>query len=221
MPQKYRRCESDGIQDLAAGTGLTPAITVFSGADGSIIWSLPQEHSVAYLEKSEGPNPGDVVVLVLGNDGSDWCYFYGLNGQNGESVWSDPYPISTLDEWMKVTDMDVNGNGWSEMGMSIDRGSVMSGSVPLETVIQVVNIRMRNMLFPSMDISDSPIPCLAVSHFGWNPDFWVDNLLVGFTVWSIEETDFISQNLEYIPNISGPGWPYPELIAWAITKQLL
>ncbi len=212
----------DGILDLAAGTGLTPSITLFSGADGSIIWSSPQEHKVAYIEKSNGPTPGDVIVLVLGNDGSDWCYFYGLNGQNGEPVWSDPYPISTLDEWMKVTDVDVNCNGWSEMGLSIDRGSVMSGGVSVRDGYTGESIYgCGTCYFPSMDLSDSPIPCLVVSHFGWEPDIWVDNLLVGITVWSNEEADFIAQNLEYIPNISGPGWPYPELIAWGYGEATL
>jgi len=212
----------DGIQDVAAGTGLAPSITVFSGADGSIIWSLPQGHSVAYVEKSEGPNPGDAVVLVLGNDGSDWCYFYGLNGQTGETVWCDPYPTSTLDEWMKVTDVDINCNGWSEMGFSIDRGSVMSGGVSVRDGYTGESIYgCGACYFPTMDLSDSPIPCLVVRHFGWEPDIWVDNLSVGITVWSNEEADFISQNLEYIPNISGPGSPYPELIAWGSEEATL
>jgi hypothetical protein len=212
----------DGTLDVAAGTGITPFITVFSGADGSILWSLPQEHSVAYVDKSEGPNPGDAVVLVLGNYGSDWCYFYGLNGQTGEPVWSDPYVVSTLDTWMKVTDVDVNFNGWSEMGISVDRGSVMSGFVSVRDGYTGEHIYgCGTCYFPTMDISDSPIPCLAVAHFGWEPDIWVDNLLVGITVWSNEEADFLSPNLKYIPNISGPSYPYPELIAWGASEATL
>ncbi len=92
---------------------------------------------------------------------------------------------------------------------------------PLETVIQVGQYTDAEHAISLYGYLGFPIPCLAVSHFGWNPDFWVDNLLVGFTVWSIEETDFISQNLEYIPNISGPGWPYPELIAWGYNEATL
>jgi hypothetical protein len=212
----------DGIQDLAAGTGLSPSITVFSGADGNIIWSLPQSHPVRFLERASGPNPGDVAILVLGNEGSDWCYFYCLNGQNGEPFWCDEWPISTLDEWIKITDADVNGNGWSEMGFSIDRGSVMSGSVSVRDGFTGEYILgSGTCYFPTMDICDSPVPCLAVSHFGWTPSMWVNNMPTGSSVWTSDSYDLIWSHLEFIPDVCGSGYHYPDIIGWGGESAML
>ena len=175
---------------------MTPSITVFSGADGSIIWSLPQEYAVGSIEKSEGPDPGEFIVLVMGTYGYNWCCFSGLNAQTGEIVWSDPFAISTHDEWTKVTDNDINYNGWSEMGFSVDRGSVMSGYLSVRDGYTGELIGgCSASYFPTMDLSDSPFFCLAVAHFGWEPDIWVDNLYLGITVWSNEEADFLARTL--------------------------
>ncbi len=213
---------SDGISDVAAGTASPSLVTVFSGADGTVIWSSFQAHKADYLAVSNGPNPGDVVVLVLGNNGSDMCNFCGLNGLTGDTVWIDPYATSTLDNWLKVTDVDINGNGWSEMGFSIDRGSVMSGGASIRDGYTGEYIYGTGACyFPTMDISDSPIPCIAVSHFGWEPDIWMENVLVGFEVWSHAEANFNDANLTFIPNITGPGSPYPELLAWGSNELTL
>ncbi len=208
----------DGIQDLAAGTTLPNSVTVFSGVNGEVIWSSSQEYPVKYIERATGPSPGDAVVLVLTKLGTDWLIFNGLDGLTGEQVWNNTYSNSSLDEWIKVTDADINGNGWSEMGCSIDRGGAMSGYTTVRDGYTGELLYFSSaMYYPRMGLSDSPLPCVAVCHYGDAPDLWVDDLTSATTVWSIDYVTFPAYHLDFIPNVTGSGSPYPELIAWGDT----
>ncbi len=205
----------DGIADLAVGTGLEYAVTAISGATGDILWSSSQNNAVQFVQRSIGPEPGDAVVLVSKVYGGENCTFFALDGQTGNALWSAPTQ-STTDSWIRVTEGDATGNGWSEMGYSIDRASVMNGYVTVrDGHTGVVVGGSGAMYFPSMDICDSPMPCLAVSNFGDDPVMWVNSLIVGNTIWSSNDGSLFFPHLDFIPNITGPSTPYPEILGWS------
>lgn len=159
----------DGVADLAVGTGIQYAVTTFSGATGDVLWSSNQDNAVHFVQRAIGPDPGDVSVLATKVYSWDYCTFFALDGQTGNPLWSTS-AISTLDSWIRVTEGDASGNGWSEMGYSIDRASAMNGYVTVRDGHTGVVLQSSvGMYFPSMDICDSSIPCLAVSNWGRLP----------------------------------------------------
>ena len=211
----------DGTQDLAIGNGINPAITLLSGADGSIIWSALQTNPIVYIERCSGPAPGDAVVLATTNSGYGNCTFFALNGTDGSFLWNSP-SSSTQDEWIKVTVGDVSGNGWSEMGYSVDRGSVMNGYVCVRDGYTGVLLHgASNCYFGTMDICDTPLPCVAVSSFGWDPVMFAEDMIIGTTVWSSNDDNLSFSNLTYVPDLSIPGYEYPEIIGWGSNLAVL
>lgn len=207
----------DGIVDLAVGTGLglNYAVTTLSGATGNVIWSAPQSNRVHFVQYAVGPNPGDVIVLSTKVTSSNhFCTFFALNGQTGDVVWSSPAQ-STLDYWIRTTDADVSGNDWSEMGYSVDRGSVSFGYVHVKDGITGGVLQSTGtMYYGTMDICSSP-GLLAVSHFGIYPIMWMESIISGDTIWSSDDTNMSFISLDFIPNITGSSTPYPEIIGWS------
>ncbi len=144
-----------------------------------------------------------------------WCTFFALDGQTGNTLWSASTQ-STTDSWIRVTEGDATGNGWSEMGYSLDRASIAGGFITVrDGHTGVVLQSSSTMYFPSMDICDSPMPCLAISNWGDYPVMWVNSLIVGNTIWSSNDVSLAFPHLDFIPNISGPSTPYPEILGWS------
>jgi len=203
----------DGVADLAVGTGVEYAIIAISGATGDILWISKQNEIPLFIQKANGPEPGDVFVLASKVHPYDWCEFFALDGQSGYLAWSTSL-ISTLSFLMCVTENDVSGNGWSEMGYVIDRSTVMNGAACVRDGHTGVNIGGAGAWFyPSMDITDTPIPCLAVSNWGNDPVMWVEDIITGITVWSSNDPSLSFQVLKFIPNITGAATPYPEILS--------
>jgi len=204
----------DGVNDLAVATESSNAISLLSGATGDIIWTAPQSNPVVFIQHSQGSLPGDVVVLGSRVSPGSYATFFALDGQTGSFMWSTP-SYATLDSWIKVTDLDVTGNGWSEMGFSVDRGSVFTGWVSARDgytgdIIQSCG----TTYFGTMDICDSPIACIAVSHFGTYPVMWMNHLTTGTGIWSSDDGNLSFTNLCFSPNVTGPSSPYPEVVGW-------
>lgn len=198
----------DGVRDLAVGRASPPSVTVLSGATGEVLWSVSQNYPVRYVQTAQGPEPGDVMVFVSAASSSSDHIFRGLNGLTGQEVWSSPL-VSTLDSFIKVTEHDVNGNGWPEMGYSVDRGSVFNGYVVVRDGGTGVTIHSAmTMFFGTMDIGGNP-PIIAVSHFGVYPSMWVTLLACGTDLWSSDSDFLIFNNLKVIPPVSGY---YPDVL---------
>jgi hypothetical protein len=212
----------DGISDLAVGTGLNFAITALSGATGDVLWSIPQSNPIYSVQYAEGSEPGNVAVLATRKSPGENCTFFALDGQTGSALWSSP-TVATQDSWIRITDSDVSGNGWSEMGYSVDRGSAMNGGVIVRDGYTGVYLQgSSTMYFGTMDICDSsPIACLAVSHFGDYPVMWMNLLTSGATIWSSNEANMSFPYLDFLPNITGPSTPYPEVTGWGGSNLML
>ncbi len=162
----------DGTPELAGGAQSPSRVFLLCGATGEQIWSTPQDRPVEYVQGTQGPNPGDVAVLASRETVSRFGSFFALNGQSGSELWSVT-SFSTDDHWIKVTETDINGNGWSEMGFSVDRGSAWDGFVTVRDGFSGDQICGQSTIyFGTMDICDSPVPSLAVSHFGDMPSTW-------------------------------------------------
>ncbi len=204
----------DGVPEVAAGQAGPSRVFLLCGATGAQIWSSPQDRVVQYVEGVVGPEPGDVAVLALKDAASSSGSFFALDGQSGQELWFQ-YTSSTLDAWIRVTEMDVSGNGWSEMGYSIDRGSVMSGSARVRDGYtgELLGIQ-GTMYFGCMDICDSPVPSLAVSHFGDYPTTWMVDIPGGEPVWEINETGFCFSVLNFIANVTGSYTPRADLLGY-------
>jgi len=200
----------DGVRDVAVGRAATPSVTVLSGATGEVVWSTLQSGPVWYVEAVQGPEPGDVMVFATVVSGSNMYVFLAMNGRTGQEVWSSP-ALYTADSFIKVTELDADGNGWPEMGYSVDRGSAYSGYVMVRDGGTGQTIQSAStMYFGTMDIGDTP-SILAVSHFGIYPSMWVTRLACGTLLWSSDSDDLIFLNLQVIPTVSGY---FPDILGW-------
>ena len=162
----------DGVPELAAGWSGSPSVFLLCGATGTQLWNLPQDKPVEYVEGVVGPEPGDIVVIAL-KDPVNYGCFFAIDGQSGQELWYK-WTGYTQDHWIKVTETDISGNGWSEMGHSTDLGSVMSGYVAIrDGYTGELLCSQSTCYFGTMDVCDSPVPSLAVSHFGNLPSTWM------------------------------------------------
>jgi hypothetical protein len=210
----------DGIDDLAFSTASDNSVVLLSGATGAVLWSEPQSHPVVYVQQSRGPSPGDVVVLGTKDMPGTNHDFFALDSQ-GSPLWSSP-GAGTMVSYIKVTDSDVNGNGWSEMGYSINRGSVMSGSVAAKDGFTGDLIQgCGTCYYGTLDICDSPIASIAVSNWGNYPVMWVNHLLSGDTIWSSNDENMSFTNICFTPNITGPSSPVSEIVGWYGSEMTL
>ena len=178
-----------------------------------IFWFLisKQDEIIRFVQRAIGPEPGDVYVLASKMHPYEWCEYFALDGQTGYSAWSNT--ISTLSSYICVTDSDVSGNDWSEMGYLVDRATVMNGAACVRDGLTGAYYGGSGaMFYPTMDICDSPIPCLAVSNWGDYPVMWVNELTSGNTIWSSDDPSLSFQVPQFIPNITGPSTPYPEIL---------
>lgn len=202
----------DGTPELAGGAQSPSRVFLLCGATGEQIWSTPQDRPVEYVQGTQGPNPGDVAVLASRETVSSFGSFFALNGQSGSELWSVT-SFSTDDHWIKVTETDINGNGWSEMGFSVDRGSAWDGFVTVRDGFSGDQICGQSTIyFGTMDICDSPVPSLAVSHFGDMPSTWLVDMPWEDPVWSIEDEFLCCDMLYFIGNVTGPYTPRAELL---------
>ena len=212
--------DADGNCDLALGIRDPSAIITLSGSTGSIIWKSHQNDEIRYVECSRGTEPGQVVILVSA-EYLDYCEFYALDGNTGSKIWTAGY-ISTLDDYIRVTESDVSGNGWSEMGYSVDRGTVMNGGAcARDGYTGQYLCTQSTCYYGTMDICDSPTPCLAVSSWGWNPVMLVKSINTGSVIWESDDDNLWFQNLDFIPNITGISTPYGEILGWESNRVLL
>lgn len=206
----------DGIADLAVGTWMNYAVTVLSGSTGSVIWTDRQTLPVHFVESVDGPDTGGIAVIATKVEAPNhYCSNIAFDGQTGDVLWATP-ATSTLDYWIRTTDSDVSGNGWSEMGYSIDRGSVMNGYVVVRDgytgdVLQSAG----TMYFGTMDICSYYSGLLAVSNFGDYPVMWVESIISGTAIWSSNDWNLEFSTLDFIPNITGSYSPYPEILGWS------
>jgi hypothetical protein len=202
----------DGIPEVAAGQAGSPRVFLLCGATGAQIWNSPQDRVVQYVEGVVGPEPGDVVVLAMKDAVSSSGGISALDGQSGQELWFN-YTWSTDDAWIRVTGTDISGNGWSEMGYSIDRGYAWSGSAEVwDGYTGELISSQPTIYYGCMDICDSPVPSLAVSHFGDLPSTWVVDLPSEEPVWDSGEEYDIFATLDFIQNVTGPGEPRADLL---------
>ncbi len=204
----------DGVPEVAAGQAGSPRVFLLCGATGAQIWSSPQDKVVQYVEGIVGPEPGDVVVLAMKDAVSSSGGIFALDGQSGQELWFQ-WAGSTQDAWIKVTETDISGNGWSEMGYSIDRGSVWNGSVMvMDGYTGELLCGQSTCYFGTMDICDSPVPSLAVSHFGYLPGTWMVDIPGEEPVWDTGEEEFCFPNLNFIGNVTGSYSPRADLLCY-------
>ncbi|RKZ02946.1 hypothetical protein DRQ21_07200 [Candidatus Fermentibacteria bacterium] len=207
----------DGTTDLALFLNSMSSVMAVSGATGSLLWNSTQPSPVYFIEYATGPDSCDVAVLANRVAGAELlCTFFALNGQTGEEIWSLPQQ-SSADFFIKTTDSDVSGNGWSEFGYSIDRGSVACSYVEVRdgftgTLLQ----NSPTIYYPTVDICDSP-PSMVVSHFGDIPSLWVESINTGTVNWSSDDQEMVFTNLNFIANTTGPSTPLPEILGWGGT----
>ena len=213
--------DTDGYYDLVLGTSSPPAIRTLSGLTGNVVWDCPQTYPVHYVEQARNISSNEVAILVSVDLNYENHIFYALNGHSGAPIWSTGV-ISTLDEWIRITESDVSGNGWSEMGYSVDRSSVMNGgAVARDGYTGQTLCTQSTCYFGTMDICSGLYPCLAVSSFGWNPVMLVKSLTTGSVVWESDDEDLFYQNLDFISNITGIYTPYREILGWYGNELLL
>lgn len=207
----------DGIRDVAVGRAAVPSVTVLSGATGEVVWYAPQSDPVRYVETVQGPESGDVRVLVSVSSGAGLHVFRGLNGQTGQQVWASS-PVWTCKSFIKVTELDADGNGWPEMGYALDRGSANPGSVIVRDGGTGHGIQTQAAMFHgNMDIGDTP-SILVVSQFGAHPTMWVIRLVCGTLLWSSRSENLLFSHLQVIPPVSGY---FPDILGWSETQLAL
>jgi len=210
-----RDVDGDGVFDVAAGTSGTPAISVLSGSTGEVIWSIPLDHPVCWVESANGPGPADVYVLANRLD-TYWTSCRALLGQTGAEQWDTPW-VATTDHWMEATEADVNGTGWSEFGISVDRGSVSSGWADvLDGLNGGLIHREGTMYFGTMDICDTPMPLMALSHFGTSVCAWAYSINSGSVVWKTGDPQPTGR-IVILPNITEPSAPEREVLFYGGT----
>lgn len=210
----------DGVHDVAAGSSANPAVAVFSGSTGEILWSIPQEYPVCWIEASNGPGPSDVYVLV-NRQNSYWTSCAALVGQTGAQQWATPY-VATTDLWLRATEGDINGTGWSEFGISVDRGSVSGGWADVMDGSNGGLIhREGTMYFGSMDVCDTPMPLMVMSHFGTYPVTWAYSFVSGTVVWQSDNPDLGCALLQILPSITEPATPDREILGLGSSSHLV
>ncbi|MCK5064285.1 MAG: VCBS repeat-containing protein [Candidatus Fermentibacteraceae bacterium] len=209
----------DGTTDLAVGTWMNYAVIVLSGSTGNVIWSKSQTLPVHYIEYVTGPNPGNVNVLASRVGSDYYTSTIALNGQTGDALWASPSE-STLDSWIRTTESDVSGNGWSEMGYSVDRGSVFSGFVVVRDGLTGELLQWAGtMYYGTMDISSDYFGVLAVSHFGDMPVMWFESIVSGTTIWSSDDDDLTFKNLQFVPY--GSSYYCPDILGLYYSEMTL
>jgi len=211
--------DSDGHYDVAIGTASPPSIIVLSGLTGDEILRCPQSYEVRYVESARGSSPEETLVLFTVHIYSDNHTFIALNPETGDQVWS--VGVSTLDDWICVTESDVSGNGWSEMGYSVDRSTVMNGGLVVRDGYTGQTISSQSNCYSGTgDIYGGTHPCLAVSSWGSYPVMLVKSITTGMVVWESGDDELYWVNLDFIPNVTGTSTPYPEILAWQSSKVL-
>lgn len=209
----------DGICDIAAGTSASPSVVALSGIDGDILWVVPQTAPIQYIQRATGPGPGDVVILATRMSAGQYCVFFALDAQTGSELWASSSQASQ-DHWIRVSGSDFTGNGWSEMGYCIDRGSVYTGyAVVCEGYTGEVIQSAGFMYNGSMDLCGPPLPSLAVSNFGSTPVMWMKSLMSGTTIWSSNDPLMYFTHVDFIENITGSS--YQEIVGWSGTHLTL
>lgn len=211
--------DGDGIRDLAVATGESQgqygaSVLGVSGGDGSVIWATdcsPHEiRSASYTRADSGGVP--IVHAFSKADGSSY-YFLGLDGESGDTLWtrwevtSDPglHPVP-----------DISGNGWGDLGISVDRGSVNSGwARVIDGLNGVLRYETSTCYFGRMDVCDTPEPIIAVGHEGLgDEELRLETVPAGDTLYIIAPGMVATECLRFADSVQGGDLPFPVLMGW-------
>jgi len=209
----------DGIRDLAVSTGESSgqygaSVLGVSGWDGSVIWATDcSPHEILSASYSRADSGGAPIVHAFSmKDGSSY-YFLGLDGADGDTLWT---------RWEVTTDpglhpvSDISGNGWGDLGISVDRGSVTSGWA---RVIDGINGLLRyetyTCYFGRMDVCDTPEPIIAVGHEGLgDEELRLETVPAGDTLYLIPPNTVATEYLQFADSVQGGELPFPVLMGW-------
>ena len=209
----------DGIRDLAISTGESSgqygaSVLGVSGWNGSVIWATDcSPHEILSASYSRADSGGVPIVHAFSmKDGSSY-YFLGLDGADGDTLWT---------RWEVTTDpglhpvSDISGNGWDDLGISVDKGSVTSGWA---RVIDGINGLMRyetsTCYFGRMDVCDTPEPIIAVGHEGLgDEELRLETVPAGDTLYIIPPNTVATEYLQFADSVQGGELPFPVLMGW-------
>ena len=180
----------DGILDVLAATGDDQYNTgpkrvyCLNGLDGTSIWETPiggVVYSVIGVEDFTGDGQPDVVAGPS-NELETIGYVYGLNGSNGNTVWSFTVAGSSVWALMQVDDITGDGvpdvvagdfSGWI-YGLDATNGAEEWN----ETIGPSMILRFEKL----NDVNDDGYPDILVAHSGTSAKV-VDGYR-GDTIWS-------------------------------------
>ena len=210
--------DGDGIGDIALGGGETSrddpdSVFAFSGFDGSKIWSKPMLYGchVADMAVSPGPLDEPPMVHVSLVDGY-FRHFLSLDGDDGYERWS--VSVVTFNSEIH-TIPDCNGNGWGEMGYSINRGSVSGGGCYVRDGRGGPIVYSTSaMYYCSMDLCDSPEPMIAVGQTGYPPDFRLETVPGGAVLFDLYWGEAFLGEVQGVSGVDGGPLPTPILMGW-------
>jgi outer membrane protein assembly factor BamB len=208
----------DLVGDVVAGTcdGPTPGrgrILAISGADGTVIWETDTDPdcTICAVASSPGP-PGELPVIHASVLVDVWLTFLTLDGADGDTLWSITH--ATLDYGIH-TMADFSGNGWGEMGYSVDRGSVTSGFCRVhDGRTGDILYQTGTMYYGRMALTDSPGPIIAVGQFGFEPELRAAFVSTGTPIYQLDSDGYASWNLRFVNGIQEGTLPSPVLIGW-------
>lgn len=201
----------DGHADFAAALSNPSLLSARSGADGEYLWLSSQDSPVLFLEHAACSATGEVLIIgnrIAGVEVNNT--FFAVDPVTATETWSH-FMGSSDDFRIRTTSGDVSGNGWSELGFAGDRGTAGSGDVwVLDGLTGDLIQETEVVYFPRMDICDSP-PIMTVSHFGYEPALWLENIQTGSQIWGEPDFQYIG-DVFFTGNADGPSAPWPDIL---------
>ncbi len=209
--RSIRDVDGDGCRDVAAGLSTSPSVAVLSGSTGDVLWTVSQAEPVCWIETAIGPGPFDTNVLANTRD-SYWTSCSALSGQSGMQEWETPYVATSVD-YIKVTESDFNGTGWSELVLTVNRQAVSSGwEDVLDGADGSLIHREYTMYYGAVDVCDTPLPLMVISNMGTYPVMWAWSFVSWSVVWTSDDYELSFGKLEILPDITGPPSPEREVL---------
>ena len=212
--------DGDRHRDLVTACESPSLLAARSGADGEYLWIISQPDPVKYLEYSCGPTARDLIILGNRVAGAGLMNtFFAVDPVTATELWLVP-PQSSCDYKIMTTQGDCSGNGWSEFGYTTDRASVSSGFAVVRDGLTASQLETSyTMYYPEIDVCDSP-PVMAVSQFGTDPGVWLEDIITGQQIWSIDDYGY-NGRVQFIENIDGPSLPWPEILLFTGNELIL
>lgn len=229
----YRDCvattpslDADMTMDVILGgsDNLPPAqgrILALSGEDGQTIWEILTDHlsTVAAVAWSPAP-PDEVPVVHASVKVGDFRYFLSFDGIDGHALWEVAH--ATADAGIHTIE-DFSGNGWGEMGYSVDRGSAYSGFCRVHdgrTGTQLYNV--SSWYYGRMDLTDYPEPLIAVGQWGgFGADLRLLSVPAGNELYGLSEYQVIYDQVKFVRGVEGGPLPFPVLLGWSGSEMNL